>query len=316
MRCLCCGKKLSVSEQTDGWHKKCIKSFFGISDMPELDISDKVLERIANDNINKGMTVTGVQKKMSVHLSKDDKYRLTIVGYPTGYILKPQSDDYVNLPEAEYLNMKMAESIGINTVKNGLIRIKDQYAYITKRLDREILKNGRISLFAMEDFCQLSGKLTYDKYKGSYEQCARIISRYSCRPGLDLAEFYLRLVFCFVTGNSDMHLKNFSLIEKTPKSREFILSPAYDLLPVNIIIPEDDEETALMICGRKKNIHRKHFIELAEKINLQNKVAERIIEKVTSKLDLFIEMCDESLMSTIMKDNMKKLMKNRVKVIE
>ena len=79
-------------------------------------ISDKVLERIANDNINKGMTVTGVQKKMSVHLSKDDKYRLTIVGYPTGYILKPQSDDYVNLPEAEYLNMKMAESIGINTV--------------------------------------------------------------------------------------------------------------------------------------------------------------------------------------------------------
>ncbi|MBQ7707372.1 MAG: type II toxin-antitoxin system HipA family toxin, partial [Lachnospiraceae bacterium] len=116
MRCLCCGKKLSVSEQTEGWHKKCIKSFFGISDMPELDISDKVLERIANDNINKGMTVTGVQKKMSVHLSKDDKYRLTIVGYPTGYILKPQSDDYVNLPEAEYLNMKMAESIGINTV--------------------------------------------------------------------------------------------------------------------------------------------------------------------------------------------------------
>ena len=318
MRCLCCGKDLDENEKKDEWHKRCIKSFFNIPHMPELDISDKVLDKIANENVNKGMTIPGVQKKISVHLSKDNKYRLTIVGYPNGYILKPQSDDYMDLPEAEYLSMQMAKAVGIETVENGLIKIKNQYAYITKRLDRQIIKNNKddiINLYAMEDFCQLSGRLTYDKYKGSYEQCAKIISKYSCQPGLDMTEFFLRLVFCFVTGNSDMHLKNFSLIEKKPKSRNYILSPAYDLLPVNVIIPEDDEETALMLCGRKKNIHRKHFLELAEKINIQKKVAVRMIEKIAAQLDMFVKMCDESFVSQEMKESMKELMIKRVNVI-
>ena len=318
MRCLCCGKDLGENEKKDGWHKRCIKSFFNIPHMPELDISDKVLDKIANENVNKGMTIPGVQKKISVHLSKDNKYRLTIVGYPNGYILKPQSDDYMDLPEAEYLCMQMAKEIGIETVKNGLIKIKNQYAYITKRLDRGIIRKNNdeiINLYAMEDFCQLSGRLTNDKYKGSYEQCAKIIGKYSCRPGLDMAEFFLRLVFCFVTGNSDMHLKNFSLIEKKPKDRNYVLSPAYDLLPVNIIIPEDDEEMALMMCGRKKNFHRKHFLEFAENISIQKNAAERMIKKIVSHLDVFIKMCDESFISQEMKESMKELMIKRVDVI-
>ena len=318
MRCLCCGKDLDENEKKDEWHKRCIKSFFNIPQMPELDISDKVLEKIANENVNKGMTVPSVQKKISVHLSKDDKYRLTMVGYPNGYILKPQSDDYMDLPEAEYLCMQMAKEIGIETVKNGLIKIKNQYAYITKRLDREIIRKKNdeiINLYAMEDFCQLSGRLTNDKYKGSYEQCAKIIGKYSCRPGLDMTEFFLRLVFCFVTGNSDMHLKNFSLIEKKPKDRNYVLSPAYDLLPVNIIIPEDDEEMALMMCGRKKNFHRKHFLEFAENISIQKNAAERMIKKIVSHLDVFIKMCDESFISQEMKESMKELMIKRVDVI-
>ena len=318
LRCLYCGKELNKNEEKDRWHGKCIKTFFGVTEMPELDISDKVLEKLANENINKGMTVPGVQKKLSVHLSKDDKYRLTIVGYPNGYILKPQSDDYPALPEAEYLSMQMAESAGIKTVQNGLIMINNQYVYITKRLDRDIkFRNGKddiIDLYAMEDFCQLSGRLTYDKYKGSYEKCAKIISRYSCQPGIDLTEFFMRLVFCFVTGNSDMHLKNFSLIEKKPKSREYILSPAYDLLPVNVIMPED-EEVALMLRGRKKKIHRKHFMILADKIEIPEKSAQRMLDKIISISDEFIELCDNSYMPKTMKENMKELMRRRVDAI-
>ena len=73
--------------------------------------------------------------------------RLTIVNYPSGYILKPQSDDFDFLPEAEYMSMKMAEAARIQTVPNALIRIRGKYAYITRRIDRK-----GDSLIAMEDF--------------------------------------------------------------------------------------------------------------------------------------------------------------------
>ena len=101
----------------------------------------------------------------------------------------------------------------------------------------------------LEDFCQLSSRITADKYKGSYEGCGRVIQKFSKNVGIDASEFFYRLVFCFLTGNSDMHLKNFSLIENAPGSRVFGLSAAYDLLPVNVIVPEDREQMALTLNG-------------------------------------------------------------------
>ena len=115
------------------------------------------------------------------------------------------------LPESEHLVMLMAESSGLTVVPHALMELNGTYAYITKRIDRD-LSGQTPGIFAMEDFCQLSLRMTADKYKGSYEQCAKVISQYSSSPGLDLSELYLRLVFCFLTGNSDMHLKNFSMI--------------------------------------------------------------------------------------------------------
>ena len=106
-RCLCCGKTLRT-ENEYGWHSSCIKSFFGTTKFPDIDVSKDVLNQIAIDNTNKGFTVPGVQKKLSLHLSKEDTPRLTLVNYPTGYILKPQTDEYVALPEMEYLVMQMA----------------------------------------------------------------------------------------------------------------------------------------------------------------------------------------------------------------
>ena len=112
--------------------------------------------------------------------------------------------------------------------------------------------------YAMEDFCQLSNRVTADKYKGSYENCGRIIRKYSRNVGLDNTELFYRLLFCFVTGNSDMHLKNFSLIEDKPVTRTHLLSsPAYDLLPVNIIMPSDKEQMALTVNGKKETYERR-----------------------------------------------------------
>uniref|UniRef100_UPI003FEE94C1 HipA domain-containing protein n=1 Tax=Eubacterium sp. TaxID=142586 RepID=UPI003FEE94C1 len=126
------------------------------------------------------------------------------------------------------------------------------FAYITKRVDR-LFQNGQMEMLAMEDFCQLDLRLTQDKYKGSYERCAKVINRYSSRKGLDMTELFIRLVFSYIVGNSDMHLKNFSLIETSAGSGKYILSPAYDLLPVNVIMPEDEEQFAIPMNGKKRN---------------------------------------------------------------
>lgn len=314
MNCLCCGKPLRSEDIPSGWHKSCVRKFFGTAELPEIAIDERTLELLADESTNKGYTVPGVQKKLSLHLfSSQSKPKLTLVNYPTGYILKPQVAEFEALPEAEQLVMCMADAAGISTVPHALIRGNDRLAYITKRVDRIFGKNN-MQLLAMEDFCQLDLRLTQDKYKGSYERCAKIISRYSSRKGLDMTELYLRLVFSFLVGNSDMHLKNFSLIETDERSGKYILSPAYDLLPVNVIIPEDKEQFALAMNGKKENIRRKDFLVFADECGISRKSAEKMIAMLISKEDKFTGMCNESLMSEHLKERFINLMKERISV--
>ncbi len=311
--CLCCGKPLRT-ETEYGWHTVCIKAFFGTTKFPDIDISNEVLNQIAIDNTNKGFTVPGVQKKLSLHLSNDDIPRLTLVNYPTGYILKPQTEEYTALPELEFLVMEMARISGIKTVPFALLRMPSQdnaFAYITKRVDRA---NGQ--MLAMEDFCQLDGRLTEDKYRGSYERCGKIVSGYSVNSGLDLAEMFIRIVFSFAIGNSDMHLKNFSLIESEEGSSIYALSEAYDMLSTNIVIPADKEQLALTINGKKQNIRRKDFLVLAETIGITAKSAEKMIEKIVKLKGKYIEMCRDSYMPDLMKESLENLINERIVVLE
>lgn len=318
MKCLCCGKeftqKASIEEVENGWHKKCVKAFFGSTKLPTLDISEETLKRLADESTNKGFTVPGVQKKLSLHLTEGTSPRLTLVNYPTGYILKPQTEEYETLPEAEYLVMQMAKLVGIKTVPFALIKMnsKGELAYITKRIDR-VQVDGKTQMLAMEDFCQLEERLTEDKYKGSYERCAKVINKYSSMAKFDLTELYLRLVFSFVIGNSDMHLKNFSMIEKTEGSGEYVLSAAYDLLPVNAIMPEDKEEFALTMCKKKRKINRKDFLSFAEEIGIEKISAEKMLAKVIKEKENFLAMCDESYLSETMKTKLKGLILTRIK---
>ena len=312
-RCLCCGKTLRT-ENEYGWHSSCIKSFFGTTKFPDIDVSKDVLNQIAIDNTNKGFTVPGVQKKLSLHLSQEDNPRLTLVNYPTGYILKPQTDEYAALPEMEYLVMQMAEASGIKTVPFALLRLPSQdnaYAYITKRIDRV---NGQ--MLAMEDFCQLDGRLTEDKYRGSYERCGKIVLKHSSIKGFDVTELFIRIVFSFAIGNSDMHLKNFSLIETSEGSNKYSLSAAYDMLSTNVVIPADKEQLALTINGKKQNIRRKDFIILADSIGITEKSAEKMIEKIVKLKDKYIAMCRESYMPDAMKEALENLIENRIAILQ
>ncbi|MHB1452704.1 MAG: HipA domain-containing protein [Saccharofermentanales bacterium] len=318
MKCLYCGKlindTLSDEEKENCWHFKCIKSFFGTSTMPALDVTEKQLVELANTMVNQGLTVPGVQKKLSLHLSGDTDARLTIVDYPTGFILKPQTEEYGSLPEFEDLAMRLAEIAGIQTVPHALIKMNGEYAYIIRRIDRDI-KNEIVCLYAMEDFCQLSDRLTQDKYKGSYERCGRIIHKYSARLGLDLSELFLRVAFSFIIGNSDMHLKNFSLRETEPASRSYYLSKAYDMLPVKIIMPEDEEELALTLNGKKRNIQRKDFIKFAVNCSIAEKSANAMLNKLCSLSDDFLMQCDQSYLTDERKTQTKELIIQRTRIL-
>ena len=315
MNCLCCGKRLKTDDGT-GWHKSCVKHFFQTEILPKIEIDQQALQELVIQNVDKGYTVPGVQKKLSLHLlSEINNPRLTLVDYPTGYILKPQVTQFEALPEAEHLVMAMADALGIVTVPHAVLKGSGEYAYITKRIDR-LFEKSEVQMFAMEDFCQLDLRLTQDKYRGSYERCAKIIDKYSCQTGLDMTELYLRLVFSFVIGNSDMHLKNFSLIETAPCSGRYKLSPAYDLLPVNVIMPEDKEQLALAMNGKKRNIRRKDFLVFAEECGLTRTSAEKMMMAVIKQKNSFLAMCEESLLPAGLKERFAFLIEQRVDILQ
>ena len=313
MNCLCCGKPLKTDDGTR-WHKACIRRFFGTTTLPEIEIDEDTLTALALENTGKGVTVPGVQKKLSLHLLSDTAApRLTLVDYPTGYILKPQVADFEALPQAEHLVMSMADATGIATVPHALICQNGEIAYLTKRIDRRFGENS-VELLAMEDFCQLDRRLTEDKYRGSYERCAKVIRQYSSRKQLDLSELFLRLVFSYVVGNSDMHLKNFSLIEPEVGSGRYVLSAAYDLLPVNVVMPEDTEEFALAMNGKKQNLRKKDFMVFADACGIQKNAAEKMIAKVLSMKERYLLLCEESLLPDRLKQRFAALMEKRCSI--
>ena len=272
--------------------------------LSEIDIIDIELKELFDLSINKGFTVPGVQKKVSFCISQEGCNL-------KDFILKPQTSEYASLPEYEELGMRLADCVGINTVPHALISINNQFAYITKRIDKEY-DSHTCNKYSMEDFCQLANHLTIDKYKSSYEYCGKIINKYSSRPGIDVAEMFYRIIFSFVIGNSDMHLKNFSLIETFSGSREFVLSDVYDMLPVNVILPEDTEQMALTVNGKRKNILYKDFIELANHCNIPEKVAVALIKKICSYKDEMLKEVDESYLTEEQKEKVKILVKERI----
>ncbi|MGD1818457.1 MAG: HipA domain-containing protein [Pleomorphochaeta sp.] len=300
-KCLCCGKPL-LNNELD-WHKSCIKKFFGTTELPIIDT--KQFSNIFSDIKSKESVITGVQKKISLHLDKNkNNPRLTIVNYPSGYILKPNSKDYPDMIENEYLTMHLANICNIETVPFGLIKLEDNTrAYITKRIDRI----GKKKL-AMEDFCQLGEFLTEQKYNSSYEKIGNILNKYSDNIGLDSYKLFNIILFSFIVGNSDMHLKNFSLYEKDDR---YILAPSYDLLNTLIIIPEDKEELALTLNGKKNKLKIKDFIYLAQKYNLNKIQIERIFNNFQKKYSILIEAINESLLTKESKTNYINLVNDR-----
>lgn len=315
-KCLYCYKEINSAELKtpagiEGYHPKCSKMFYGNSIPPALDFTEDQILELAEQVIKSQRTVTGVQPKLSLGLSNeiDVPERFTIVGLWGGYILKPQTNLYSNLPEIEDLTMHLAEISKIKTVQHSLIKLKSgQLAYITKRIDRH---NGR--KLHMEDMCQLTERLTEHKYKGSYEQVAKAIKKYTANPGLDVTDYYELVLFSFLTGNNDMHLKNFSLLKR---NLTYDLCPAYDLVASELVVEGDDEDLALNLNGKKKKIKRKDFESAMNKGGLDQKVIENIFKKYKKLLPKWVNFIDESFLPGPMKNEYKILINQKSIQIE
>ena len=300
-KCLYCYQELEDGQKD--FHPGCARKFFGTKDVPLLEYKHEDLDRLAEQVIRAQTSMTGVQPKLSLNLNKHDGCsRLTIVGLWGDYIFKPQTESYPQLPENEDLTMHLAEAAKIKVVPHCLIRLADgELGYITKRIDRS--KNGE--KIDMEDMCQLTLHPTEYKYKSSHEQIAKAIVQYSSTPKLDLVNYMQLVLFCFVTGNNDMHLKNFSLYRP---SKGYQLSPAYDLLNVAIANPKDKEELALPLSGRKTKLRLEDFLNAAKTMGVEEKVVLRLInglQKALLKWQTLIH-------SSFLEEDMKKAYENLV----
>ena len=289
-KCLYCYKELEEGQKD--FHPGCARKFFGTKDVPLFEYKHEELDQLAEQVIRAQTSLTGVQPKLSLNLSKHDGCsRLTIVGLWGEYIFKPQTESYEQLPENEDLTMHLAEAAKISVVPHSLIHLADgKLGYITKRIDRT--KNA--DKIDMEDMCQLTLHPTEYKYKGSYEQIAKTILQYSNTPKLDLTNYMQLLLFCFVTGNNDMHLKNFSLYRP---AEGYKLTPAYDLLNVAIVNPKDKEELALTLSGRKTKLRGDDFLNAAKTMGLEENVVQRLITSLYKALPKWQQLIQESFLS-------------------
>lgn len=273
MRCLFCYQELHDGEQH--YHDACAKHFFGAPIAPSMPYSQADIRELAKQVVRSHTTVTGVQAKLSMDIERTNQTsRLTIVDQGGKYILKPQTTQYPYLPEIEDLTMHLAQLVKIDVVPHALLRFDNgERCYLTKRIDRD--KKGR--KIAMEDMCQLTEQLTERKYKGSYEQIAKAIRKYSAVSGLDLTKYWTIVLFSWIVGNSDMHLKNFSLY--APNGIDYVLTPAYDLLNTLLVTPNDIEELALTLNGKKRKLTRQDFEQAMLASGLNEKAASNIFDK-------------------------------------
>jgi serine/threonine-protein kinase HipA len=254
---------------------------------------------------------------------KNEPSKFTIVGLWGKYIFKPQSSKYPHLPELEDLTMKMAEVAHIRTARHTLIRLADgELGYLTLRMDRkkkgERLRVGDGSSgkkISMLDMCQLTNRLTEHKYYGTYQQLAETIKKYSSAPMLDVQRFWEIVLFSWMTGNSDMHCKNFSLIDIG--HGEYVLSPAYDLLAVLLADPADNEEMAMTfsVGGNKSGFDRNTFMTAFTQSGIPDALAEKMIERMIANLPQWKELINQSFLPEKMKTDYCSLLDKREKAL-
>jgi len=304
-RCLYCYEPL---ENGTDFHKKCSMEFFGTTTPPIIPYTIDQMTKLAKSVVERSVAVPGVQPKLSMSLVKETQEqadtRLTVVGALGGqYIFKPPSHQFPEMPENEHLTMRIAEAYGIRVVPSSLIKLASgELSYVTKRIDRTE-KGKKIHMLDMFQITE-----AFDKYKSSMEKVGKALDSYSNNTLLDKIFYFELAVFSFLTGNNDMHLKNFSMIE-SPSG--WILAPAYDLLNVSIVLPEDTEELALTLEGKKRKLKKVHFEHLGQGLGLTEKQIQGVFNRMFKNKPKAIKWIDHSFLSNDMKAAYKDILETR-----
>lgn len=257
------------------------------------------------------MSVQGVQPKLSAKLYVKDEV-FDVVDRGGEYILKPQNNFYPELPENESLTMKLAELIGIEVPISGMIYSSDgKFTYFIKRFDRY----GRNKKLSVEDFAQLAGKSRETKYDYSMEKLITLIDTYCTFPMIEKVKLFRLTIFNFLIGNEDMHLKNFSLITRDNKVE---LSPAYDLLNTTIVVPRTQEEIALPLAGKKRNLTTKILIDYfaKERLKLNDTIISQVLNKIKAEWNNWEKLINISFLSDEMKEKYLELMGRRKQIMK
>jgi serine/threonine-protein kinase HipA len=309
-KCLYCYEELPEGNLSD-YHPTCSLAFYGSSQAPILTYSLSEMHELAKENVSNQITVPGVQPKLSLiaeTLQNENRKRLTVVGALGGhYIFKPPSDFYPEMPENEHLTMKIAAKLGIHTVPSSLIRLNSgELAYITKRIDRT-MDGHKIHMLDMFQITE-----AVDKYKSTMERIGKAISQYSADMLLDQLRFFELTISCYLTGNSDMHLKNFSMILS---NGNWVLAQAYDLLNVHLANPKDKEEIALSLEGTKRKFSRVHFERFGANLGLNEKQIQGVFKRFEISKSEIKQLISLSFLKEESKSNYWNIMEKKFKAI-
>jgi len=267
----------------------------GLRTLNDLEYTAEEQRKEAFNRASK-MSIQGVQPKLSAVLSiKDGKFILVDKG--GRYILKPQHQLYTQLPENEDLTMKLAYEIGLEIPIHGLLWSKDNtLTYFIKRFDRK----GQIDKVPVEDFAQLAGLSRDTKYDYSMEKIVKLIDDFCTFPAIEKIKLFKLVIFNYLIGNEDSHLKNFSIITDDNQTR---LSPCYDLVNSSIVLKEQDEEIALPINGKKKHLTRNILVNYfgIERCELTEKSIEKVLETISLAIPKWKTLIDISFLAKEMK---------------
>ena len=268
-------------------------------------------QRIEAYNRASKMSIQGVQPKLSAVFNiKDEKFELVDKGGK--YILKPQHNVYYQMPENEDLTMRLAELIGLEIPIHGLIWSKDNsLTYFIKRFDRK----GQNDKIPVEDFAQLAGLNRDTKYDYTMEKIVTLINMYCTFPSIENIKLFKLVLFNFLVGNEDMHLKNFSIINRDGK---IALSPCYDLVNSTIEYKKPEEEIALPLMGKKKKLTQNILINYfgKERCELTSKSMESVLESISSSIQEWNKLIDLSFLSPEMKTKYHDLLNVRLNILK
>lgn len=301
-KCLYCYQGLN-GEEVD-FHERCSLQFFRTKQPPRLEYTLDNMAELAKEVVARHIAVPGVQPKLSMAMSGQEDPRLTIVGELGGnYIFKPPYEAFPEMPANEHVTMRFAETFGLQTVSSSLIRLKSgELAYLTKRVDRgaQQEKSHMLDMFQITE--------AFNKYRSSMEKVGKALGMYSDQPLLDQLYLFELTVFSFLSGNNDMHLKNFSMLET---EMGWALAPAYDLLNVTILLPEDTEELALTIEGKKSRFTKAHFERFGAGLGLNEKQIRGVFRRFEKNKGKAMEWLERSFLSEGAKEAYREVLEKR-----